>query len=281
MEKAQARHCCKVAVLLAMAAGPSRAAASDPDLWQFAITPYLWFPNVSGALRFSGSSSTDGGILDVGTGPDSYLQNLQFLFMLKAEASKGNWTVFVDAIYLDFSQQQTNLKSVSSAVGSASVTVPRDLATDTSSGMSGALFQLAAGYKGVRAPWGAVEPFGGLRYLNLSAHANWTLSATFTNQGATLARQGNISQTTNNVDGIIGVRGRINLGGSRWYVPYYADIGAGTSEYTMQASAGVAYAARWGDIQLSYRYLTYELGGNELVQRLTLKGPVLSAVFRF
>lgn len=281
MEKAQARHWCEIAVLLAMAAGPSQAATPDPDAWQFAIAPYLWFPNVSGALRFSGSSSTGGGILDVGTGPDSYLQNLQFLLMLQAEASKGNWTVFADAIYLDFSQQQTNLKSVGGGTG-ASVIVPRDLSTDTSSGMSGALFQLAAGYKAVRAPGWTVEPFGGLRYLNLSAHANWTLSATFTDQGATLARQGSVSQTTNVVDGIIGVRGRINLGSQgRWYVPYYADIGVGTSEYTMQASAGVAYAARWGDIQLSYRYLAYELGGSELVQRLTLKGPVLSAVFRF
>jgi hypothetical protein len=281
MEKAQPRHWGAIAVLLAMAAGPSQAAAPDPNDWQFAIAPYLWFPNVSGALRFSGSSSTGGGILDVGTGPDSYLQNLQFLFMLQAEASKGDWTVFADAIYLDFSQQQTNLKSLSGGNG-ASVFVPRDLATDTSSGMSGALFQLAGGYTAVRAPVGTVEPFGGLRYLNLSAHANWTLSATFTDQGATLARQGSVSRTANIVDGIIGVRGRINLGSNgRWYVPYYADVGAGTSEYTMQASAGVAYAARWGDIQLSYRYLTYELGGSALIQRLTLKGPVLSAVFRF
>ncbi|MGO4814205.1 hypothetical protein AB4156_32295 [Cupriavidus sp. 2MCAB6] len=281
MEKAQPRHWGVIAVFLAMAAGPSQAAAPDPDAWQFAIAPYLWFPNVSGALRFSGSSSTGGGILDVGTGPDSYLQNLQFLFMLQAEASKGSWTVFADAIYLDFSQQQTNLKSVSGGNG-VSVFVPRDLATDASSGMSGALFQLAAGYKAVRAPGGTVEPFGGLRYLNLSAHANWTLSATFTDQGATLVRQGSVSQTANIVDGIIGVRGRINLGSNgRWYVPYYADVGTGTSEYTMQASAGVAYTARWGDIQLSYRYLTYELGGSDLVQRLTLKGPVLSAVFRF
>jgi hypothetical protein len=105
MEKAQPRHWGAIAVLLAMAAGPSQAAAPDPNDWQFAIAPYLWFPNVSGALRFSGSSSTGGGILDVG--------------------------------------------------------------------------------------------------------------------------------------------------------------------------------ARWGDIQLSYRYLTYELGGSALIQRLTLKGPVLSALFRF
>lgn len=273
-----ARHRCMFAILLALAAGPLRAASPDPDAWQFAIAPYLWFPNVSGALRFS---PPGGGNIDVGTGPDSYLQNLQFLFMLQAEASKGNWTVFADAIYLDFSQQQTNLKSVSGGNG-APVFVPRDVATESSSGMSGALFQLATAYTAIRAPGWTVEPFGGIRYLNISAHANWTLSATFTDQGATLARQGSVSQTANIVDAIIGVRGRINLGSSgKWYVPYYADIGTGTSAYTLQASAGLSYAAGWGDIQLSYRYLTYEMGGSELVQRLTFKGPMLSAVFHF
>jgi hypothetical protein len=147
--------------------------------------------------------------------------------------------------------------------------------------MNGALFQLAAGYKGVRVPWGVGRAVRRPPVPDPSAHANWTLSATFTNQGATLARQGSVSQTANIVDGIVGVRGRLNLGGSRWYLPYYADIGGRTSEYTMQASAGMAYAARWGDIQLSYRYLTYQMGGSELIQRLTFTGPMLSALFRF
>lgn len=274
------RRCLGTTIVLAVAAGSAHAAPTDADGWQFAVAPYLWLPNVSGALRFSGSSSTGGGNLDVGAGPDSYLQNLQFVLMLQVEASKGDWTVLADAIYLDFSRQQTNLKAVG-AEGGTRVVVPRDVATDVSSGLSGGLFALAGGYTALRAPWGAVMPFGGLRYLNLSANANWTLSATFDQQGAMLARQGSVSQTANIVDGIVGMRGRINLGSSgKWYVPYYIDFGTGSSRYTVQAYGGAAYAARWGDVQLSYRYITYQLGGNQLVQRLTLKGPMLSVVFR-
>ncbi|KWR88026.1 hypothetical protein RM96_21985 [Cupriavidus sp. IDO] len=274
-------HRLGIAIVLAVAVGSAHAAPTDADGWQFAVGPYLWLPNVSGALRFSGSSSTGGGRLDIGTGPDSYLQNLQFALMLQVEASKGDWTVLADAIYLDFSHQQTNLKAVG-AEGGTRVVVPRDVATDAGSGLSGGLFELAGGYTALRAPWGTVMPFGGLRYLNLSANANWTLSATFAEQGATLARQGSVSQTANIVDGIIGMRGRINLSSSgKWYVPYYVDIGTGSSRYTVQASGGAAYAASWGDVQLSYRYLTYQLDGNQLVQRLTLKGPMLSVVFRF
>lgn len=253
----------------------------DSDHWQFAVAPYLWLPNVSGAFQFSGSSGTGGGNLDIGTGPDSYLSNLQFLLMLQAEASKGNWTIFADAIYLDFSHQDTTLTSVNGSGGNR-VLVPRDVTTDVGSSLSGGLLQLAAGYHALRAPWGNVEPFGGLRYLNLSASAHWSLSSTFTQQGATLATQGSVAQTENLVDAIIGVRGRVNLSSNgRWYVPYYVDVGTGSSTYTVQASAGAAYAAKWGDIQLSYRYLTYQTDGSELIHRLTLKGPMLGAVFRF
>lgn len=283
--KTRAHRWAAVLFLTVTAAAAASAHAAPPeensDRWQFSIAPYLWLPNVSGAFRFSGSSGTGGGAVDVGTGPDSYLSNLQFLLMLQAEASKGDWTIFADAVYLDFSDQDTTLTSVNGSNGTR-VLVPRDVATDVGSSLSGGLLQLAAGYRAWRAPWGHVEPFGGLRYLNLSANAHWTLSSTFTQQGATLATQGSVSQTENLVDAIIGVRGRVNLGSNgRWYVPYYVDVGTGSSTYTVQASTGVAYAAKWGDIQLSYRYLTYQTDGGELIHRLTLKGPMLSAVFRF
>ncbi|SDP33014.1 hypothetical protein SAMN04488595_107150 [Ralstonia sp. 25mfcol4.1] len=265
-----------IALCLAIAAGAGHAESPDANSWRFAVAPYLWLPNVSGAFSFSGNSSTGGGRLDLGTGPDSYLSNLKFLFMMQAEASKGDWTVIADAAYLDFSNHQTTLNTVGSVV------IPRELATNTGSSLSGGLLGLYAAYTAVRAPWGTVEPLGGLRYLNLSASANWTLSTTFTQQGATLATQGSVSQTENIVDAIIGVRGRVRLGNSdRWYLPYYLDVGTGASRYTVQASGGAAYAARWGDIQLTYRYLTYQLGSGELVQRLTLKGPMVSVAFRF
>jgi hypothetical protein len=108
--------------------------------------------------------------------------------MVQAEASKGDWAIIADGAYLDFSHQQTTLNTVGAGSG-AVVGIPRELATSTSSSLSGGLFGLAAAYTALRSQWGTVEPLGGLRYLNLSASANWTLSATFTQQGATLATQ--------------------------------------------------------------------------------------------
>ena len=39
-------------------------------------------------------------------------------------------------------------------------------------------------------------------------------------------------------DGIIGIRGYVGLGQSKWAIPYYLDVGTGTSAITSQAMAG-------------------------------------------
>ena len=44
---------------------------------------------------------------------------------------------------------------------------------------------------------------------------------------------------------------------------------------------GVGYSYKWGDLGLVYRYLSYEQGGNKLIEKLELGGPALGATFRF
>lgn len=55
-------------------------------------------------------------------------------------------------------------------------------------------------------------------------------------------------------DAIVGVKGHVNLD-AKWYLPYNVDIGAGDSDLTLQAMAGVGYRFDWGDVLLTYRYL--------------------------
>ncbi len=59
------------------------------------------------------------------------------------------------------------------------------------------------------------------------------------------------------------------------------DVGAGSSELTYQALAGVAYGFLWGNLSLTYRYLYFDEGDDGLVKDLSLGGPVLGAGFRF
>ena len=65
-------------------------------------------------------------------------------------------------------------------------------------------------------------------------------------------------------------KGRVRLGEGRWYTPYYADVGPGSSNWTWQALLGVGYAFDWGDINLSIRSLSYDFNGkNDADLRLT------------
>jgi hypothetical protein len=52
-------------------------------------------------------------------------------------------------------------------------------------------------------------------------------------------------------DGIIGVKGRFLLGGSNWSIPYYLDVGTGSSSLTWQGMLGVAYTYKWIGVSLA------------------------------
>jgi hypothetical protein len=81
-------------------------------------------------------------------------------------------------------------------------------------------------------------------------------------------------------DGIVGVKGQVRLGEGRWTMPYYLDVGTGSSNWTWQALLGVGYAFDWGDVNLSIRSLSYDFNGkNDADLRMT--GPTLGATFRW
>ena len=59
-------------------------------------------------------------------------------------------------------------------------------------------------------------------------------------------------------DGVIGLRGRLNLGPSQFYIPYYFDIGAGSAAVTWEGVVVLGYGFKWVDIALAYRHLYYD-----------------------
>ena len=83
----------------------------------------------------------------------------------------------------------------------------------------------------------------------------------------TFPRSGTVEKTENIWAGIVGAKGRIKLGQSDWFVPYYVDVGGGSSVFTWQGVVGVGYAFKWGGVQLDYRYLYYDQSGDKLVHR--------------
>ena len=224
----------------------------------------------------------------MGVGPNSYLDNLDFAVMLAAEMRKKRWSVFTDLIYLDFSSEKSTAKSVNFTgpgvlPNRAPVEIGAGLDTGTKSSLKGTLWTLGAGYSVVQGEQGTLDLFGGFRYFGLEATVDWRLSATIAGPlgGQTFNRSGTITQKEDIWDGIVGARGRINLGDTNWFLPYYLDIGAGSSDFTWQGLLGVAYAFKWGDIKLAYRHLFYDTGGDKLLEDMRFSGPALGVSFRF
>ncbi|MGR4871121.1 hypothetical protein ACIPRI_19925 [Variovorax sp. LARHSF232] len=257
----------------------ARAQQAPVEGWAFSLTPYLWLPAVKGTLNY-GVPPGAAGRPSVGVDADDYLSNLDFALMLAGEARKDRWTIFTDVVALDFSGEDSSVKSVNfggSVVGTT-------LNSGSSTSIKGLLWTLAGGYAAVQSPEGNLDVFGGFRYFGLKASTDWQLSATVAGpQGGaqTFPRTGSISQKEDLLDAIVGVRGRVRLGTTPWSLPYYLDVGTGSSNLTWQGLLGVAYTFKWGDAVLAYRYLSVDQGSGKLVQDLSFGGLALGATFRF
>jgi hypothetical protein len=256
------------------------AAEAEKDQWQFNITPYLWLPSVDGTFKFGPPPGWDGGP-EVEIDSSDLLDDLNMAFMFTGEVRKGRWSVLTDVMYLDVSGQSSKIKSVDDT-DRIPVSATIDAGTETT--LKGAAWALAGSYDVWQGKAGSLGLLGGFRYFGLKATTDWNLTATVTGSDGVsqvFPRSGNITESEDIWDGIIGLRGRLNLGGSRFYVPYYLDIGTGTSELTWQGMVGLGYGFKWVDILVAYRYLYYDMDDDKLVQDMSLGGPEFGLKFKF
>ena len=269
-------------ISLLIAPAPAVAQAGG-DQWRFSVTPYLWLPSLEGNLRY-GPPPAGGAAPKISVNAEDILSALDFTFMLSADARKGRWSIATDFMYLDLSADESGIKSVDFNPGPGPVNVTNTtLNLSTEVKFKGSIWTLVGGYSLVEEPHARLDLIGGFRYADLEPTTNWQLSAAVTGPvgTATFARTGSVTQSVSIWDAIVGVRGRFKLGDGNWFVPYHFDVGAGDSKLTWQGVIGVAYSYKWGDIGLVYRYLSYEQGGNKLIEDLKLSGPALGASFRF
>jgi hypothetical protein len=263
--------------LLALLLALVPAAALAQDQWTFTLTPYVWLPSVNGKLKYDIPPGA-GGAPEVDTGPNNYLENLSAVLMLAGDARKGDWSIFSDFIYLKFDKEKSNVNSIN--FGGSRVATSADVSTQSS--LKGYVFTLGSGYTMLRSPRGTLDLIGGLRYFHIEASSDWQLAATVAGPGGgqTFPAAGNVSRSTDLLDGIIGVRGRLRWGDTPWYTPYYLDVGGGSSK-TWQGVLGIGYGFKWGELLLAYRTLYYDQGDDKLLQNFRFSGPALGATFRF
>ena len=256
---------------------PAAASAQASEPWQFGASIYGWFPSLKGTTTFppppgggSGGSSSD-----VTVDAADIIDALKFVFMGSFEARKGRWGGFSDLIYMDLGQTKSQTRDF--LLGNQQV--PADVNGSVTYDMKSYVWTLAGEYRAVAEPSLEVDTFLGARMIDVTQTVNYSLSG---NVGpiALPDRSGNRKVSLNNWDGIVGVKGRYSFGADRsWFVPYYADIGAGQSDLTYQLMTGVGYSFKWGEMVAAWRYLKYDLGG--AIDSLGFSGPAIAFNFRW
>jgi hypothetical protein len=114
----------------------------------------------------------------------------------------------------------------------------------------------------------SVDVFAGARLFSIDFSTSWQLTAAITTPVGQelLSAQGSVGSDTDLWDAIVGVRGHFGIGDGNWSVPYYFDVGAGSSDLTWNAVAGVSRSFGWGDLLFAYRHLEYDEDSDGLMQ---------------
>lgn len=234
---------------------PPASESVNSDAWRFSITPYIWAMGVTGSISHNGEQKGT-----VKLSPGDVLSVINMAAMLEMEAHKGQFGVYLDSVYGSMSNTR-------------SVVVGRDDLTGRTS-MDITMLTLAPTYTLQNTPALYLDGLLGARML--WQNAKTTISATQTDAS--------ISTTSNQqfVTPIVGLKGRWNLGDSKYFVPFYVDVGGGgSSSFTSQAYLGVGRAFDWGDISLVAKNVYYQLKPNKTSVDLNMFGFALAATFRF
>jgi hypothetical protein len=247
--------------------------------WRFSLTPYLWVPTISGELRYGlpGNGGASGAKVNVDA--SNIIDALKFGLTFGAEARTGRFSLATDLLYLDLGNQSSQVRQLDFGPAGR---VPGTANAGTQTSFTSTLWTLAPGYTVLEGPWGNLDLQAGFRLLSLSSATNVQLAADVQGpQGArSFSRTGRISDSAQLWDGIVGVRGRFNLGHG-FYLPYAVDLGAGSSSFTWQAQGGIGYSTGWAGVVAGYRYLSYAQSGNSFVQELNLGGAFIALNMTF
>jgi len=259
-------------------------AAANPPGWTFDVAPYLWIATINAGLSFDlppplvGTLSSDPSI-----GFGGLMSHLNFAAMIAADARYDRFSLLTDFIYFNLGGEIAKFRSVNVS-GRLPVPISRELQTNVSMRLNATEWTLAGGYTLAEGDWGNFDVIAGFRYIEVNSRTNYNLGLTVIGPAGSTATFGGIGSVASSGrvwNGIGGFRGRVRLGASGLFIPYYFDAGAGGSKLTWEIASGLGYHTRFADLSLTYRYLTWNQSSGSSVQRLSIRGPVLMANFTF
>jgi len=214
---------------------------AQEENWQFTAELYLWYASMGG-------TATPGSDVDIGA--DDLIDALDMGFMGTLGVRKGKWSFMADVIYLDVGDDTDVAPGVNLDVG-----------------LKGWIVTPIVGYNVLDTDKAIIDVVAGARYFSLSSDVNITGIPEISDSGSVW-------------DGIVGVRGEMNLT-ENWYIPFYGDIGTGESDLTWQLFAGIGYKFEKIDVIVAYRYLAWDFDDSPVFADLNINGPLAGIKIRF
>ena len=233
--------------------------------WQFGARIYAWLPDVEGSINYPIPGAGGG---DISVSASDILDKLEMTFMGSFLARNGRLSLFTDLIYLDLADKsRSTIETPGPGEG---------LKARADMSMESLIWTGGVGYTLVSSERGNFDLHLGFRMLDMDSEVELSLTGDLLpiDEGAKLQ----VSETL--WDGVVGVKGRINLG-ENWFIPYYADIGTGDSDSTWQAMTGIGFGLSWGAVTLTYRQLEYDQGSRKPLEDISFAGPAVGVNFRW
>lgn len=216
--------------------------------WNYFGSLYLWGSSIE-MTTISGAES-EISFSDI-------IDNLDMAFMGTLGAQKGKWGFLSDIIYMNIS------KDVNAPLAPG--------VNITNIEMKSWVVTPMVTYRVMESEQLNLDLLGGVRYLYLKS----PIEVNYISLGL---------DSDSIWDGIVGVRGKYDLN-DKWHIPFQLDIGAGDSDMTWQAFAGIDYKYENFDLIAGYRYLDYDFDDNDpaagALTDLTMSGPIIGAKFYF
>ena len=259
--------------LLASTGAFAQQPAGETESWQFGVSIYGWFPDITGQTSFT----QPGGSSEFGIDIKNILDNLEFTLMGMFDARKGHWGFLTDVIYMDVGNSQTGTREATIGRRALPVNATANVNLDLKSW----IWTLTGSYRALDQPGMTLDVVAGARYLDVEQTVNWVITG---NVGSIAVpdRTGAAEAGVTNWDALIGVKGRFAFGAQKaWFVPYYLDVGTGDSDFTWQGLTGIGYAFRWGDVVAAWRYLYYDLPSGKAIKDMSFSGPAIGVTFRW
>lgn len=252
---------------------PDQQSSDKAGAWQFGVSIYGWFPEISGQTAFSPDGSNSEFEVEV----DDILENLEFVLMGAFDMRKGSWGLFTDVIYMDVGDSGST--SMDGSIGPGQV--PTNVTADVSFDMETWVWNLTGYYRALDKKGAALDIVAGTRYLDVEQKMSWDITGNV-DEVPVGERMGDAKETISHWDLIFGVRGRFAFGAKKaLFVPYYLDLGFGESDFTWQGVAGLGYAFHWGEIVAAWRHMYYDIYSGSAIDEISFSGPEAGVTFRW